>query len=265
MKRPFIPQPVRQAVYHMFHGHCAYCGKPITYDEMEIDHIRPMNQGGGNALVNFFPSCHTCNKEKGCQPLSRWRHIRKEKDPSFSGFYFEKKGAMSLMKCHDASTPSNPSEADLWLPAAASSLPHPLPAKNHVRQVACFLQVESNVPFGIVENPNAQYILTSDGFYQLDKNDNKIPRPEILMKLITGQMSVYILPFRPETGSTYFYINDHGEVAEAVWGEGSTTELMRFAVRNCFPTQGSAEGHRKSVQNQLRRRYEESGKTLQKK
>ena len=27
----------RQKVYQIFDGHCAYCGKPIIYDEMQVD------------------------------------------------------------------------------------------------------------------------------------------------------------------------------------------------------------------------------------
>lgn len=35
----------RQKVYHMFDGHCAYCGKLIRYDEMQVDHVVAKNRG----------------------------------------------------------------------------------------------------------------------------------------------------------------------------------------------------------------------------
>lgn len=29
----------RLQVYQMYDGHCAYCGKPIKYEDMQVDHF----------------------------------------------------------------------------------------------------------------------------------------------------------------------------------------------------------------------------------
>ena len=35
----------RQKVYQMFDWHCDYCGKPIRYDEMQVDHVVAKKRG----------------------------------------------------------------------------------------------------------------------------------------------------------------------------------------------------------------------------
>ena len=39
MKR--IPPRVRRLVYNKFDGRCAYCGQPIEFKDMQVDHIKP--------------------------------------------------------------------------------------------------------------------------------------------------------------------------------------------------------------------------------
>ena len=35
----------RQKVYDKYNGHCAYCGKPITIKDNQVDHILPKRNG----------------------------------------------------------------------------------------------------------------------------------------------------------------------------------------------------------------------------
>lgn len=35
----------RLRVYKMYDGHCAYCGKSIKYEDMQVDHIVPKDRG----------------------------------------------------------------------------------------------------------------------------------------------------------------------------------------------------------------------------
>lgn len=43
---------------------CAYCFKPITAPNMQVDHINPLNKGGLNWTPNFVPACARCNHDK---------------------------------------------------------------------------------------------------------------------------------------------------------------------------------------------------------
>ena len=63
----------RQAVYAKYDGHCAYCGKEITINEMEVDHVIPQRYHGTDDMDNLMPSCHTCNHYKRANSLENFR------------------------------------------------------------------------------------------------------------------------------------------------------------------------------------------------
>ena len=54
----------RQKVYEKYNGHCAYCGKPITIKDMQVDHILSKRNGGTDDIANLNPSCRMCNHYK---------------------------------------------------------------------------------------------------------------------------------------------------------------------------------------------------------
>ena len=64
---------VRIAVHAKCHGHCAYCGTPITMREMQIDHVTALDRGGDNSLSNLLPACRQCNFYKSTLDLEQFR------------------------------------------------------------------------------------------------------------------------------------------------------------------------------------------------
>ena len=59
----------RREVYNRFGGHCAYCGTPIPFDEMQIDHMLSLHNHGSDTMDNLLPACRDCNYYKGgCNP-----------------------------------------------------------------------------------------------------------------------------------------------------------------------------------------------------
>ena len=42
MKRRKLNKSERLAVYDKTNGHCAYCGKEITLQQMQVDHVVPV-------------------------------------------------------------------------------------------------------------------------------------------------------------------------------------------------------------------------------
>ena len=52
------------AAYKKQNGHCAICGKPYSYDEMDGDHIIPWSKGGKTVADNLQMLCKTCNLKK---------------------------------------------------------------------------------------------------------------------------------------------------------------------------------------------------------
>lgn len=54
-------------------GQCAYCGNPIDFKTLELDHIVPRSGvGSTNARVNLLATCGRCNREKGNAPFAVW-------------------------------------------------------------------------------------------------------------------------------------------------------------------------------------------------
>jgi hypothetical protein len=75
----------RYAVYVLGGDRCVWCGRPITFSEMELDHLIPKSLSGDElsevlgmhglpsgydleSIENLVPSCRKCNGGKGYRP-----------------------------------------------------------------------------------------------------------------------------------------------------------------------------------------------------
>ena len=47
-----------------YNSRCAHCGKMLTVENMQIDHILPRTQGGSDEILNLQPLCKDCNQGK---------------------------------------------------------------------------------------------------------------------------------------------------------------------------------------------------------
>ena len=72
----------RLKIYNKYGGHCAYCGKPIEYKDMQVDHKVPIYRGYGTLVgvergtddfSNLMPSCRSCNFRKGTLSVEEFR------------------------------------------------------------------------------------------------------------------------------------------------------------------------------------------------
>ena len=73
MRRKPISKARRTEIYEKYDGHCAYCGRLILPQEMQIDHIVPLANGGTNDFSNLNPACPLCNIFKGSRTLKSFR------------------------------------------------------------------------------------------------------------------------------------------------------------------------------------------------
>ena len=74
MKRGKISASDRMTVYNKCGGHCAYCGKPIKYEEMQVDHVEShYRHMGKDEIGNYLPSCRDCNGLKSDYLLEEFR------------------------------------------------------------------------------------------------------------------------------------------------------------------------------------------------
>lgn len=76
MKRKKLSKSERLQVYQKCQGHCAYCGSRLKYEDMQVDHVIPLNgyrQQGTDTLDNMLPACNSCNHYKASMPLESFR------------------------------------------------------------------------------------------------------------------------------------------------------------------------------------------------
>lgn len=74
VKRKPIPKKVRQQVYNMYNGHCAYCGCELEYKDMQVDHVESKYwHNGSDDISNYKPACRMCNYYKSTYILETFR------------------------------------------------------------------------------------------------------------------------------------------------------------------------------------------------
>ncbi|PID85724.1 MAG: hypothetical protein CSB13_06620 [Chloroflexi bacterium] len=81
-KRRKLSYDRRKIVWLRDGGRCRYCDKPLSYREMEVDHITPIFLGGNDYIFNLACACRPCNREKSyynwdskLKKLPFWRRV----------------------------------------------------------------------------------------------------------------------------------------------------------------------------------------------
>ena len=69
-KRKSISKKVRFEIFKRDNFCCAYCGQRPPQTTLEIDHIKPVSDGGGNEDSNLVTSCFDCNRGKSDRLLA---------------------------------------------------------------------------------------------------------------------------------------------------------------------------------------------------
>lgn len=52
-------------IYARDEGECQYCGKKVSLNKYEIEHVIPQGMGGKSVWNNVVVACHDCNSKKG--------------------------------------------------------------------------------------------------------------------------------------------------------------------------------------------------------
>jgi len=78
-ERKPIPKKTRFEVFKRDNFTCQYCGKSAPEVVLEIDHIKPVKEGGTNDIMNLITSCRECNSGKGARELDDDSAIMKQK------------------------------------------------------------------------------------------------------------------------------------------------------------------------------------------
>lgn len=73
MNRRRLSKQERQRIYDKTAGRCAYCGCEITIQQMQVDHLAPLYNGGADDMANYLPACRSCNHYKSTLTLEKFR------------------------------------------------------------------------------------------------------------------------------------------------------------------------------------------------
>ena len=57
---------------------CQYCGRMAPDVILEVDHIKPVAEGGNNGMMNLITSCRDCNRGKGKRKISDNAELKKQ-------------------------------------------------------------------------------------------------------------------------------------------------------------------------------------------
>lgn len=68
---------IRKQVFDKYDSYCAYCGKKITMENFQVDHITSKHQWGTDDLDNLNPACRSCNHYKRAASLEEFRELMK--------------------------------------------------------------------------------------------------------------------------------------------------------------------------------------------
>lgn len=79
-RRKDIGKKVRFEVFKRDKFTCQYCGRMAPDVILEVDHIRPVAEGGNNGMTNLITSCRDCNRGKGKVRLTDNAELKKQQD-----------------------------------------------------------------------------------------------------------------------------------------------------------------------------------------
>ncbi len=65
VKRKTYSQDVRKLIYSHAGGRCELCGRNLLFEDMTLDHIKPLSVGGEDDVTNLACTCYVCNQFKG--------------------------------------------------------------------------------------------------------------------------------------------------------------------------------------------------------
>ena len=77
-ERKPISKKTRFEVFKRDRFTCQYCGRMSPDVILEVDHIKPVAEGGTNKMINLITSCRDCNRGKGKRKLSDDAELKKQ-------------------------------------------------------------------------------------------------------------------------------------------------------------------------------------------
>ena len=99
-KRKPISKKLRFEVFKRDSFTCQYCGRKAPDVILEVDHIKPVSDGGTNTILNLVTSCQECNRGKGKTSLTEQQTVEKERK-QLEVLQERREQLKMIMKWHD--------------------------------------------------------------------------------------------------------------------------------------------------------------------
>lgn len=79
-QRKSLTKKTRFEVFKRDSFACQYCGSKAPDVILEVDHIKPVKEGGTNDLMNLVTSCFDCNRGKGDRKINDNAVVNKQRE-----------------------------------------------------------------------------------------------------------------------------------------------------------------------------------------
>jgi hypothetical protein len=79
-ERKPLSKKIRFEVFKRDKFTCQYCGRMAPDVILEVDHIKPVAEGGNNGMLNLITSCRDCNRGKGKRKISDNSELKKQQN-----------------------------------------------------------------------------------------------------------------------------------------------------------------------------------------
>ena len=94
-----VPKSVRERIHQKYDGRCAYCGRVIAYNRMQVDHYYPQCKArfyarrhkiDVHAETNLMPTCRRCNHYKRARTPEQFKDLMRTLHERLEAIYIVK-------------------------------------------------------------------------------------------------------------------------------------------------------------------------------
>lgn len=110
---------------------------------------------------------------------------------------------------------------------------------NYMKDVAQILGVELGEYF-LIEGFNGEFYLHQNGLY---RRDDTFAFDSTLCKILSGNMTIQRIPWKPKKEQDYYYICEDGSIESSFW-LNDVGDLSFYKLGNCYRTPQEAEANR---------------------
>lgn len=209
-KRKPLSKKIRFEVFKRDKFTCQYCGRMSPDVILEVDHIKPVAEGGENDILNLITSCRDCNRGKGKRKLDDHSEAKKQQE-RIKELAEKNEQLMMLMEWREELSKFKQNEVDIICEAFENAIGGGRNVNDHGRQKVQKLlaQFSVNEILDAIDIAVDRYYVGSDS--SVETAFNKIGGIcYYKRKDKVGDKSAYYFNYlRKSCASRFSYVNEH--------------------------------------------------------